>query len=161
MTSKQNFAQIFYEELEKCMLKLRDYCKNKYEIKNKQKILKKITQSQLLDKEEEIIVKDLKNWVTESENNRHNREKFDCLELRSKFKNSLTKGVIITNILKQTNIPKYKIYETLKKHINNNELTEEQLSIICGINFKPKAKNFSKKRVRWLTVDILLIEFNF
>ncbi len=103
----------------------------------------------------------LKNWVTESENNRHNREKFDCLELRSKFKNSLTKGVIITNILKQTNIPKYKIYETLKKHINNNELTEEQLSIICGINFKPKAKNFSKKRVRWLTVDILLIEFNF
>ncbi len=54
MTSKQNFAQIFYEELEKCMLKLRDYCKNKYEIKNIQKILKKITWSQLLDTAETI-----------------------------------------------------------------------------------------------------------
>ena len=70
MTNKNNVINIFYNELKTSGLKIADYCPDKIKKTKIQIIYKKITWSKSLEKDEEKIVEDIKNWTIKIQNKR-------------------------------------------------------------------------------------------
>ena len=87
MNIRTNLKEIFYNELKKSNITVKEFCvrKNIIHYDKVFKIFKKKFWHKELNSDEELVVQVFENWLNEKQNERASRQIFDVKELQLKF----------------------------------------------------------------------------